>query len=183
MLFMLKGACMKHNFFPYTKNKIFIETGSYGGDGIVAALNAGFRDIHSIELSDFYFNLCKERYTQPNVHLYNGDSVDVLPIILNEIDEPCVFWLDAHWCDPNTAVGKFPVPLLEELDIISKHSIKTHIILIDDCRLIREPDSEWKKDFPYTLHTIENFIKGINSKYRITYIDGFTKDDILVAQI
>lgn len=174
---------MKHNFLPYTNNKVFIETGSYGGDGIVAALKAGFRDIHSIELSDFYYGLCTERYTQSNVHLYHGDTVDVLPEILKDIDEPCTFWLDAHWCDPNTAKGKYPIPLAQELKIINNHRIKTHTILIDDCRLIRDKHSEWKVDFPYTLKELENAIMEINPYYKITYIDGFAKNDILVAQI
>ena len=177
---------MKHNFLPYTNNKIFIETGSYGGDGIMAAVNAGFRKIYSIELSEYYFNLVAERIEDrkllDRVELLCGDSVDVLPIILKDINEPCTFWLDAHWCDPNTATGKYPVPLIEELAIIGKHHIKTHTILIDDCRLIRNKNSEWK-DFKYTLQDIQNFIYVINPDYRITYIKGLVEDDILVAQV
>lgn len=174
---------MKHNFLPYTNNPIFIETGSYGGDGIVAAINAGFKEIHSIELSQFYYNLCKERYTQSNVHLYNGDTVDVLPDILKTINDPCTFWLDAHWCDPNTSVGKYVVPLIQELEIIATHPIKSHTILIDDCRLIRDKNSEWKDSFLYTMEELEGTILQINPNYRIAYIDGFAKNDILVAQV
>jgi len=175
---------MKHNFFPYNNNKVFIETGSYGGDGIVAALKAGFKHIHSIELSDYYFNLCKERYTQSNVHLHYGDTVDILPKILKDISVACTFWLDAHWCDNNAAKGKYPIPLAQELKIIASHHIKTHTILIDDCRLIRDKNSEWKDDFPYTIRDLEKAIMQINYNYKISYIDSFiSKDDILVAQV
>ena len=46
-------------FFALYPNRIFVETGSFNGDGIQAAIEAGFETIHSIELSEHYYNHCK----------------------------------------------------------------------------------------------------------------------------
>ena len=49
----------KKEIFQKYINNYFIETGSYLGDGIQQAIDAGFKNIISIELSDKYFNICK----------------------------------------------------------------------------------------------------------------------------
>ena len=173
---------MKHKFSPYI-NPVFIETGSYCGEGIQAAINAGFKTIYSIELSEFYFETCTNLFKDiPNVHLIFGDSADELPKLLKTIDQKCTFWLDGHWCGDVTACGKNPVPLMDELLAIKEHHRKDHTILIDDMRLLRNHDSEWK-DLKYTIHDLENVIRSINPKYTIYYDRGITIDDILIATV
>jgi hypothetical protein len=176
---------MRGGFEKYM-NPVFIETGSYGGDGIVAAMKAGFKRIFSIELSEHYYNICHERYSmERNVFLYHGDSLDVLPRILKIINEPITFWLDAHFCGDVTGKGKVIVPIMEELDIIAQHSIKTHTILIDDMRLVRDKNSEWYREMgiTFSIEDIENKLLTINPNYNISYISGFVKQDILVAKV
>ena len=178
---------MKHNFKPYL-NPIFIETGSYIGDGIQAALRAHDKDIRfekiiSIEVSKHFYDICKARFSQGKVQLYFGDSILVLPEVLKTIDKRCTFWLDAHYMgDPNTEGGMMWVPLMEELKIIAKHHIKNHTILIDDIRLLRDHEAEWK-DFPYCVCDVEEFIHTINPNYKITYTFGVVAGDILIAQV
>jgi hypothetical protein len=54
--------------FKRHKNDVFIETGAYVGDGIQQALEAGFSEIISIELSDKYYQHSKKRFeSNPNV--------------------------------------------------------------------------------------------------------------------
>ena len=172
---------MKHNFKPYL-NPVFIETGTFKGQGVRAALKDGFKRVISIEISNYYYSLCREKFKDnKNVELHFGDSALILPEILKDINERCTFWLDGHFCRGLTGTGKIPVPLMEELKIIGKHHIKNHTLLLDDMRLIRYKD-EWR-DFPYDICDIEETIHTINPKYDITYIDGYGKDDILVAQI
>jgi len=165
-------------------NPIFIESGSYAGWGIEAALAAGFEKIISMEVNDHFYQICKEKFKdQPRVDLRFGDSMLVLPDILKEVDERCTFWLDGHYMsDPNTAGGVLPVPLMEELVIIKQHPIKDHTILIDDIRLLRNHEAEWV-DLPYGVKDVEEFIYSINPAYKITYAFGETEDDILIAQI
>jgi len=107
-------------------NKIFIETGTQTGAGVEAALFSGFEEIHSIEIREDFYNIALKNFKDnPKVHLYFGDSREVLPKILEKIKEPATFWLDGH--------SQHDSPILEELDILKKHPIKNHTILIDDC--------------------------------------------------
>jgi hypothetical protein len=56
-------------------NPIFIETGSWIGDGIQQASDAGFKKIISIELSDKYYNYTTDRFSKnENVKVVLGDS-------------------------------------------------------------------------------------------------------------
>jgi len=174
---------MKHHFRPYNNNRIFIETGTSSGDGVVAALNVGFPIIHSIELSEYYFDMCQKLFQdEPTVNLHLGNSLDILPKILETIKEPCTFWLDAHWCGDRTGGTLENIVLMDELRIIANHHIKEHTIIIDDMRLVRNKAVEWK-EFPYTQDQIEDFLWEVNEDYRIHYEFGVVEYDILVAKL
>jgi len=173
---------MKHDFKPYL-SPIFIETGSYIGDGIKAALNAGFERVISIELSEYYYIYCREKIRDERVTLLHGDSILVLPQVLKDIKERCTFWLDGHFMtDPRTGSGIKIVPLWEELQVIAKHHIKNHTILIDDIRLLRTHTAEWTH-LEYCVCDIEELIHSINPEYKISYDHGVEMDDILIAQV
>jgi hypothetical protein len=155
--------------FSRYPNRVFIETGSYHGDGIQQALDAGFQEVISMECDRDLFNITQDRFWDYNnvVYLY-GDSREVLQEVLDEIDEPCTFWLDSH--SPNN------LPLLKELEIIKKHPIKTHTILIDDLRL-------WTKaEHGYDTESLKEVLLSINPNYKIR-LDGSPDfpNDILVA--
>lgn len=174
---------MKINFRPYL-TEVFIETGSGGGEGIMAALKAQFKKIHSIELSDACYARCVERFghRKRRVKLYHGDSRQILPQILSEINERCTFWIDAHYCGWPTAGEGDSIPIMDELKTIAKHHIKNHTILIDDMRLVRDKEGEWK-NFPYCTCDIEEFIHSMNPNYKISYVFGEVENDILIAQV
>jgi hypothetical protein len=166
-------------------NQFFVETGSSNGGGIAAALQAGFAKVISIELSEKYFCICKERFkTDPRVTLILGDSAEVLWDAIKEINFPITFWLDGHWCGRDSARGKQETPLLYELEAIKKHPIKTHTILIDDLRL-------WRKDnlnIGFDETTLQENIKSINNSYAFLHENGYNgeqllENDILVAKI
>ena len=173
---------MKYNFKPYL-NSIFIETGTGGGDGISAALKSGFTKVISIEVDNSLYELCKGKFKKnKDVTLYLGDSVDVLPTILKDIDVKCTFWLDGHYSGEGTSHGKLLVPLMEELKAIAQHPIKNHTLLLDDMRLLRTHTAEWV-DLTYSVDDIEQMIYSINPDYKITYGFGVAPNDILIAQI
>jgi hypothetical protein len=174
---------MKHYFRPYSNNRIFIETGTSSGDGVVAALNAGFPIIHSIELSNHYYVMTQKLFAkEKSVHLHFGNSLDILPQLLKNINEPCTFWLDAHQCGGEAAGKLEEIILMDELEIIHDHHIKEHTIIIDDMRLVRNKSMEWKC-FPYTQEDIEYVMHQINPKYKIHYEFGVVENDILVARV
>ena len=50
----------------YAKDRIFIETGTYIGDGVKTALRSGFEYIYSIELDTDRYNKCKQMFEKYN---------------------------------------------------------------------------------------------------------------------
>lgn len=171
---------MKHDFKPYCQpGVVFIETGSFEGDGIQAALNAGFDRVISIEVTDEYYQKCVERFKGNNqVELYKGDSVKILPNVLAKIDSKIVFWLDAHYSGGTTG-NEHQFPLRYELEIIKTHIEQTkkfHTILIDDIRLFK---TEWKQE-KLEVKDILRFFRNINSGYKAVLTNGYRKEDILI---
>jgi hypothetical protein len=130
MLEILDGRKVNH----------FIETGTYLGQTTIAASGI-FQNIYTVEIDQNLYNnlIYNYRNMYPRIHFLQGDSVDVLPIILGAISEPVFFYLDGHYSGCGTGRGKIDCPLLEELSIIGKRGY-ADIIVIDDARLF---GNEW----------------------------------------
>ncbi|MDP8217189.1 MAG: hypothetical protein P9M03_00485 [Candidatus Theseobacter exili] len=112
----------------------FIETGTYLGD-MVDAVRDTFKKIYSIELDKTLYEQAKKKFSKHrNILILHGDSSKVLPVILADISEPCLFWLDAHYSKGITAKGDFNTPIMQELNCILDHFVEGNIILIDDAR-------------------------------------------------
>jgi hypothetical protein len=147
---------------------ILIETGTYNGD-MVFAMKKAFKKIYSIELGkSLYLDACARFVDYPHVVLINGDSGCELKKLLTSIDSPCVFWLDAHYSEGNTAKGEIETPIIQELETIFSHSIKKHIILIDDARLFIG-----ENDYP-TIDILKHFILSKRTDLKME-----VKDDIV----
>lgn len=175
---------------------VFVETGSHTGDGIKSAVDAGFDLVVSIELSEKWYNHCRQRFPRSvpdaenitlmpkysNVFLIKGDSGDLLGGTLNILSaHKCTIWLDGHWSGGDTAKGIDETPLLRELHCIARTRRNSHTILIDDMRC-------WTREsVGFDKTDLVNIVKVINPRYNISFIDGvdpsggFFKDDILVA--
>lgn len=111
---------------------ILIETGTYLGE-MVLATKKTFKKIYSIELNESLYIRARKIFSNyNNVFLFHGDSGDLLPKILSDINQPCLFWLDAHYSGEGTARGKSETPVMIELQCILKHTNQNHVILIDD---------------------------------------------------
>ena len=126
--------------------------------------------MHCDEL-DESFNK-EQEYFNNRVKLINGDSGVEVGKILEGVDEPCCFWLDAHSGKESYARGGTDVPLIQELDHIKNHHIKNHIIVIDDAHLFgkRQTNKQGKLVCDYTnvsYEVVENKILEINPKYDI----------------
>jgi hypothetical protein len=163
------------------KNDVFIETGTYLGGGVLLAQKCGFKEIHSIEMSGYYYELMSSKLKHAN--LYLGDSCDILPTILSKIDSPCTFWLDGHTIpgDSNTSSngsGWIHCPILKELEAIKNHSIKTHTILIDDLDALGTPILD-----NITLLDLMKAVKMINRNYVFSLEDGKVPGDILACKV
>jgi len=151
--------------------EIFIETGTYKGK-MVYAVQPHIHEIYSIELGKNHFQKAQQRFSgYPNIHILHGQSGQVLPKILEGIDKPCLFWLDAHWSGGSTAKGDIETPIMQEMQCILGHSkAAEHVILIDDARCFTG-----ESDYP-TLEGLESFIRDV-------WPDGIfeVKDDIITT--
>jgi hypothetical protein len=106
-------------------NSTFVETGTNLGDGVKAALDAGFKQIYSFEVyhPNFLFstNRFKDRY---EVRIFEGDSSKLMPFMIECHKYPITFWLDAHCSGDGTGQGDVKCPLILELEVIKNHHVK-----------------------------------------------------------
>ena len=109
------------------KLPVLVETGTNLGH-MVNIQKSRFREIYSIELDEWLAARAKRKFAAyPHIHLYQGDSGVVLPTIVPQLKDRCLFWLDAHWGDESA-------PIKKELECIYRHPIRNHVLLIDDAR-------------------------------------------------
>ena len=122
-----------------------------------------------LKLSDILFLKAVQKFSpNKNVHLLKGDSSVVLQILLEEIHESALFWLDGHYSAGITARGIKECPIVEELTTILHHSF-LHTILIDDARLF-----VGQNDYP----SIED-LKSLVMENCRTIREFLVKDDII----
>lgn len=129
----------------------FIETGTNAGDSVLS-VEKDFAKVHTVELSEKYFELFEKRKLllgKHNIINHLGDSTTVLPKILSELNENdnCIFWLDGHWSSYDTAKGDKDCPLNEECYSIDRtYKANSAIILIDDYRLFNTKlNEDWSE--------------------------------------
>jgi hypothetical protein len=147
-----------------------VETGTYMGDTPWALRNI-LGEIHTIELSPTLCEIAKERFKSwPNIRVHEGDSTQVLPQLLEKLNQPTLFWLDGHYSGGFTAHGDVSTPICDELRIIAGQCPVRFVILVDDARLFgsehgypsldqfRERISAW---LPGAVVSVENDIIAI----------------------
>lgn len=157
---------------------VFVETGTFMGDTTNNAYRAIFNEIHTLELSERYYSAALRRFKDcRNLYVHLGDSSKILGLVISNINANILFWLDGHYSGNSTAKGIKNCPLIEELEHIKNHPIKTHIIMVDDIRL---QGTEWI----ISLEEIKNKILEINKDYKFYLVDSpLAKEDILIAKI
>jgi len=133
-----------------------IETGTYLGD-MVDATRDTFGRIFSIELDDALYERARKKFSKFHyISIVQGDSGEVLPVILADIEQPCLLWLDGHYSGGDTAKGRLETPILQELHYILAHDVERHVILIDDARLFtgrnNYPTIEEIQELVFTRH-------------------------------
>ena len=162
-------------------SEVFVETGTYIGDGVLTALNSGFEKVISVEIDEQKYkesNLrLKEHIDSGRVTLHLGDVVQLLPEIISTDLGKITFWLDAH----DTYLTN-PCPLYNELEIIKKYHRNDCTILIDDLRCIKNAIG-WGMSVEFD--SLIEKLKEINPDYHFEYEDGQDghQNDILVAYI
>ena len=152
--------------FEAFPNYYFVETGTFDGQGIRYALRAKFPMIFSMELLPAHVKQVSNLFTgNKNVKVIQGDSGKNLYNLIKNLDKPITFWLDAHSGIDNDKQKN--TPILEELEQIKWHHIKTHTILIDDMHCCGTVLFDH-----LTQDQIAAKVMEINPEYEITYVPG-----------
>jgi hypothetical protein len=122
--------------------RTLVETGTYYGE-MVAAMLDRFDQICSIEFDPQLAALARRRFeSHTHVRVLEGDSERLIPELLADITEPCLFWLDAGYygfADQTSNTGR----LASELNAILSHRIQEHVILLDDARGLTGADGRY----------------------------------------
>lgn len=143
--------------------RTLIETGTFLGTMIWATKDA-FSRIYSIELGAELHKVAQKHFAPfPHITLIHGDSAQVLPNLLAQIAEPCVFWLDSHYSGFFTEKGDSETPVWQELAHILQHPIQQHVILIDDARLFTGQD-QYHPGYP-TIEQLRELIRNHNPNW------------------
>jgi hypothetical protein len=123
--------------------RILVETGTYLGHGIEEALGH-FGEIHSIELVEQFADRAAETFSADSeVTIHCGDSAEELTKLSAHLNEPVLFYLDAHYSGGPTAYGKAEdkgCPVLRELEVLARRPEKD-VVIIDDISLMG--NSSW----------------------------------------
>jgi len=172
------GVLSHLNIDRYIKEyniKIFIETGTHRGNGVIEAQKYDFEQIYSIEICETQFNLIKDELEKDKrVKIINSDSLNGLKQIFQKIDhnKNILYWLDAHF--PSADFGLKPyftndpnrvrLPLEEELFFIKNNRKSINdVILMDDMWIYKNhgKDSGRPELMPNEQFSSDNFYEEI----------------------
>lgn len=175
----------------------FVETGTFKGN--TAAWGAtNFSKVFSIEAYPLLFERASQRFAaESHVEIILGNSKDELPKVVEKLDSPALFWLDAHWSGQGTAGEGAECPLLEELETIARSPFD-NIILVDDARLFLAPPppphnpQDWP-DYEAIIKSVrrtspdayvsvfDDIIAVVPGKYRVAFIDLVREREVFQA--
>ncbi len=168
--------------FKKFKNKLFVESGTFLGNGLKCALDAGFEKCYTIEIHPHLYEKAQLRFENEiknsRVISYLGDSEKLLPKVVNDLTDPTTFWLDAHISSQYGKKLAKNCPIIEELETIKSHFIKTHTLLIDDLNCFGRPAHD-----RITLDQVKNKILEINPNYKFELLDAARPQNILAAYV
>lgn len=123
------------------RTPVLVETGTNeGGTSRWAAEH--FDRVTTIEGYRPLYDKVSNDPTRPaNVTYLFGDTRAVLPGVVAGLNEPAIFWLDAHWCGEETFGVEAECPILHEIEAVNAAHERQpgHVILVDDARLFLEP--------------------------------------------
>lgn len=163
---------------------IFVETGTFHGNGVLRALAEGYRKVISLEVYEPLYKENLERFADKikdgKVELFLGDSAHIIGDIVKDIEDPIYFWFDAHDQTMNEAgVGDCKCPIVRELcSIMKKRPVdrrRMDVLAIDDMRLIENRNIGWGIDLGELYEAIWQY----NKDFSLERAPGHIPHDIL----
>jgi len=153
-----------------------VETGTYKGGTAVWA-SQYFKKVLTIEYSkELYEKVTDEFRHISNIEFIFGDSKTELSKLLERLENPSIFWLDAHWCGGSTYGDNDECPLIEEIEILNRSKFE-NFIFIDDARLFTSPPTGSHKveQWPDITAVINALQSGKTHRYVVIV------EDVIIA--
>jgi len=185
--FDLESLRQQHNCVNY------LETGMWDPRQDVSsrkALTCGFDKVYCVEIRKDWVELGTQEFKE---HIDSGkykiildDSTNMKAHLTDEnFKNKTIFFLDAHVDNDNIHNYKKKCPLFEELEAIKSLERKDNVILVDDLRIIRYsfPWGEQSYGNIDFLQQIKDTILTINKDYKFSTLNGYVKDDVLLAYV
>tara|TARA_Y100000741_G_scaffold363849_1_gene353096 strand:- start:1428 stop:1997 length:570 start_codon:yes stop_codon:yes gene_type:complete len=162
----------------------FIETGTYKGTTILH-MEQYFSNLYTIEIKKEFYENVKNYYKGNKINFYLGDSGDVLPEILPNINDKSIIFLDGHWSAGNTGKGKKDCPLYEELDAILSNHKDEAIVIVDDVRLFGRGPNKGTEICNWEDINIDNILEIVKDRMTNHYFlpSGKRKNDRMIIHI
>ncbi len=153
----------------------FVETGTFNG-GTCTWASEHFKKVITVENSKVIHERTSTKFKHlTNIDFLFGHSLEHLKNIVANLNEPAIFWLDAHWSGGDTYGVNDECPLIEELHIINSSKIN-HVILIDDARMfVKPPKPPHKAEQWANISQIITELNMIGDRY------CFIADDVIGA--
>jgi len=148
------GELNQHDLKDYIERynlTTFVETGTGKAVGLSYALQFDFQKLFSIEINEQLYTENVNKIKDPRCQLLWNNSLDGLAIILQQLEMPTLFWLDAHFPGADFGLGSYDadiprtlkLPLEYELELIVKNrNCAKDVFIIDDLRLLEKGEYE-----------------------------------------
>ncbi len=153
-----------------------VETGTYLG-GSALMLSDVLAEVWSVELKPEILEQARRLTAhRANIHLFEGYSPEVLPVLLQEVPGPALYWLDGH--GGTFGANDVPAhikecPVLDEIAAIDRHPFAADsVILVDDARALFGPLLHHRRDWP-------TFMEVADALGRDRYVTVL--DDVVIA--
>ena len=153
----LNEAIQVKNVLEFYDIKNFVETGTGAAEVVRSVHNIDDKlNIHTIEIIEEIYNKNKVSFSYlKNVNWHLGQSSEVLPQILPDLEGNTLFWLDAHFPGADFGMASYGdepdldkrLPLKSELELIVKSkNVSNDVFVIDDLRIYEDgsfEDGSW----------------------------------------
>lgn len=162
---------MGHDAYP--ECQVAIETGTGWAD-TTALLAHYFDRVITIELSQELYGFVSrnKRLKSWGVEFIHGDSVVKVPELCRQIEEPCFWYLDAHWCQGGKFTGRTsamnPSPLFDELAAIAARKY-ADVVVVDDVHAFGR-NANWDKTRWWEV-TEETILRALGSRVRTSMVN------------
>jgi hypothetical protein len=150
-----------------------VETGTHLGD-TAAALSEMVEHVWTVELAHDYLERARARHAdRPQITFLEGSSPVVLDGLAPSLGRPTLFWLDAHWCEADTAGYEAQCPVIAEIEAIDRApGAGQSVILIDDARFFL--GCPWptyrRSDWPSFIEVVDR-LRARHPRYVTTLLD------------